>query len=117
MSEMIVLTLLMTGCGDRAADSGDVAEARPEWCADAMTVTYDNFGEGFLLTHCAGCHASTAPNRFGAPEEVSFDTEEEARVWKDRIYAAVFTNETMPPAGGVTEDELTLAEIWIECDL
>ena len=35
---------------DSAAEEVVVAD----WCADAVSVTYENFGEGFMLTHCQG---------------------------------------------------------------
>ena len=110
---MILFLLACSGSGsDSAAE--DVAVA--DWCADAVSVTYENFGEGFMLTHCQGCHASDTPERFDAPESVTFDTEEDIALWRESIVRVIFTDASMPPAGGLTEEELTLAEIWLECD-
>jgi uncharacterized membrane protein len=112
------MIFLLLACADKGTDSAATPDATPpEWCADEVDVTYENFGEGFLLTHCQGCHASEAPNRFGAPETVVFDTEADVEQWRDAIYRVVFEDLTMPPAGGITEDELTLADIWLQCDL
>ena len=110
------MIFLLLACGDKEPDSGAASVSVPDWCADSVSATYENFGEGFLLTHCQGCHASTAPNRFGAPEAVTFDSTVEVEEWREAIYRVVLTDETMPPAGGITEDEQTLTEIWLECD-
>jgi uncharacterized membrane protein len=114
-----MILLLLTACGDKATDSGTVEPSvdPPEWCAEEMEVTYENFGEGFLLTHCQGCHAADAPNRFGAPETVFFDTEDDVNQWRSSISRTILSEQSMPPAGGITEEELTLVEIWLECDL
>jgi len=109
------MIFLLLACGDKNTDTASTSV--PEWCADEIDVNYENFGEGFLLTHCQGCHSSSAPNRFGAPESVIFDTSDEVDVWRDSIYRVIFTDESMPPAGGITDDELTLVEIWLGCDL
>ncbi|MFT5687152.1 MAG: putative membrane protein [Myxococcota bacterium] len=111
------MIFLLLACSDKGTDSAPPVSSAPEWCAEEVDVTYDNFGEGFLLTHCQGCHAQETPNRFGAPESVYFDTRAEVDVWRDTIYRVVFTDLTMPPAGGITDDELSLADIWLQCDL
>ena len=77
--------------------------------------TYDNWMKGFLEGKCQSCHASTAPNRHGAPTDVFFDTEEAANEWRERIYITIFEEESMPPSGGVTLDERVLLEQWLEC--
>ena len=68
-----------------------------------------------MSAHCQGCHASTSLYRYGAPENVHFDTESAALDWIDRIEIRVLEEQTMPPAGGLLPDELTLFEIWIRC--
>ena len=114
-----MILLLLTACGDKPTETGSIEPSTdpPEWCQEEMEVTYENFGEGFLLTHCQGCHAGDAPNRFGAPETVSFDNEEQVNQWLSLIMFTILDDQSMPPAGGITEDELTLVEIWLECDL
>lgn len=114
-----MILLLLTACGDKNTDSGVIESSvePPQWCADEVEVTYENFGEGFLLTHCQGCHAADAPNRFGAPDAVTFDTEADVDQWRSSLIATILSDQSMPPAGGITEDEFTLVEIWLECDL
>lgn len=99
--------------GETGADSGDSGD---DFCDGAPTLAYSNFGEGFLRENCQGCHASTAPDRHGAPEEATFDTVEEAWVWADRILArSTGDSPTMPPRGGVPEDDRTRLEWWLRC--
>jgi hypothetical protein len=77
-------------------------------------VTWATFGEGFTLNYCQVCHASTAPDRFGAPETITFDTEAEALALSDRILArATGVDADMPPGGGVPADHLILLECWL----
>lgn len=120
---MIALLLLGCGPGDPdagGADSADTASdtaASDDPCVDAPVVTWDNFGAGFLTQHCTACHASSARDRHGAPADVTFDTEAEALAWSDRILArAAGDAATMPPQGGVSNDDRTLLGIWLGCD-
>ncbi len=102
------LTLLLAaGCAPEAADT---AAALP--CGEV--VTWATFGEGFTRDYCQVCHASTAPDRHGAPASVTFDTEAEALALADRIRArAGGLAPDMPPGGGVPEDELALLACWL----
>lgn len=103
------MLLWLWACGtedDTAADA----------CADAPLVTWENFGEALLVEHCQPCHASTAVERFGAPEEVSFDTEADVIEHRERILA-VATGEswTMPPVVEIGETDRELLWIWLTC--
>ncbi len=77
--------------------------------------TYNSWVRGFLEGKCQSCHASTAPNRHGAPPNVFFDSEMAAEEWRERIYATIFEEGSMPPSGGVTQDERILLEQWLDC--
>jgi uncharacterized membrane protein len=83
---------------------------------DPKTVNWDNFGHGFTLARCQGCHATTATDRRGAPADVTFDTEDAAHVVAPRIRTAVIGARTMPPGGGVSETDLALVGAWLDCD-
>ena len=78
--------------------------------------TYENWTQGFLDGKCQSCHASTSPNRHGAPSNVTFDTASQANEWRERIYATIFEEASMPPSGGITSEEIILLEQWLECD-
>ena len=85
-------------------------------CEDAPALRYNNFGHGFLIENCNGCHAATATERYGAPEDVHFDDVDEAWLWSAQILLAVTGEEaTMPPEGGVSEDDKQRLIWWLEC--
>jgi uncharacterized membrane protein len=79
----------------------------PSWSANAELV---------LVEHCQPCHASTATERHGAPEDISFDTPEEARALASEIEAtALGPDPSMPPVMEISElDKVRLRE-WLEC--
>lgn len=105
---MLLFLLACSGGGD-PVDSG-------AYCDDAPLVTWDSWGQGFLTEQCQPCHASTAPERNGAPEEVTFDTEDDVISWKELILAtATGDSPTMPPALSVEDRDKELLEIWLRC--
>ena len=109
------LVLVFFGCTEDPVDVVDTGEIDPD-CSDAQLVTYNNFGESFMTHSCQGCHASSAPNRFEAPEDVAFDDLES--VWEQsEVILAVATGPapTMPPQGGVTELQRTKLIWWLRC--
>ena len=73
--------------GEGSDTAGPTDSADP--CADVPLVNYSTFGAGFITANCQGCHASTAPERFGAPESVVFDTVEQVWTWSSRILQLV----------------------------
>ena len=106
------------GCGSaKTTDSSSVAtDTGTDACVDIPTITYANFGEGFLLENCQGCHSSSTVNRHDAPEEVTFDSVEEAWNWSAVILAVAAADEpSMPPNGGITDDDRTRLEWWFSC--
>ncbi len=120
----IAALFLATGCtqsdDDDTSDGTDtdtaVTVSDDEFCQDQPVVTYDNHGKGFMIENCQACHASTAPNRYGAPDAVTFDNEAECWDWRDRILIRTIDIEDMPPQGGVEADDRLLTEIWLRCD-
>ena len=112
-------TLLLfapASCGP-ATSPGIVVDEEDLRCPnDAPIETWETFGQGFLLAQCQGCHASSTPERFGAPEEVVFDTREDAIFYKDRILArAAGTDPTMPPNGGSSDEDRERLRLWLTC--
>lgn len=101
-----------SGDADQLLDTGSVDPL----CVDAPVVTWSSWGEGFVSQNCQSCHRSTTTDRRGAPEEVTFDTEDSALSHADRILArAAGEAPTMPPSGGVSEDDRYLLEVWLTC--
>jgi len=127
-----VLLVFLIGCGekdtdtapidtgsdtaDTIVDTADTADSDTDPCADVPVVTYNNFGEGFMTENCQGCHASTTADRYGAPESVIFDTVDDVWSRAERILErAAGDDASMPPAGGVSEDDRTKLEWWLIC--
>ena len=57
MRTMIVL-LLIAGCG---ADAMPTPTKTVCPTPDPNSITYDNFGQTFMVDYCVQCHASTLP--------------------------------------------------------
>ncbi len=118
--------LLLFACdqgGGAVADQADIdpsTEApatNPNCSADeaAYPLSWEGTARPILLTYCAACHAAASPQRFGAPEGVSFDTEDEARTWGARIRARTIDIGDMPVGGGVFANDRFLLEAWLDC--
>lgn len=107
---MLLLVLGLSGCKDKGSDSADA------YCLDAPTVTWESHGEALLTQWCQPCHAADAPNRHGAPEGVTFDTEAEALSFRERILAVATSEDpTMPPSILVPDEDLYRLEVWLRC--
>jgi uncharacterized membrane protein len=81
------------------------------------TLTYINFGAGFMSAYCQSCHGSNATNRYGAPGEFIFDTPEQVIRHKARIFVrSAAENDSMPPGPNdpPLEERKKLAE-WLAC--
>lgn len=91
-----------------------LAACQEEPAACDPGTTWEGFGQGFFVEYCQGCHASTAPDRFGAPADVTFDDEADVTTWRDRALARLQAD-TMPPGGGVPEDDLARITAWLAC--
>jgi uncharacterized membrane protein len=86
-------------------------------CDSVPSVTWENWGRAFFTTHCQGCHASTAPDRYGATNGVYFDTLSDLRTWNERVRVRVLDQNDMPPAGGLSEDERFLLQVLLDCGI
>jgi len=103
------------GCAGGAADATGTAAEDP-LCVDAVPVTWDNFGHGFLAMHCHACHAAGTIDRLGAPEDATFDTVEQAWDWRDEILTvATGDSPTEPPSGGVSDIDRMHLYWWLGC--
>lgn len=80
-------------------------------------LSYENFGAPFLATYCQSCHGSNAVDRAGAPGDYIFDTHEQAKRHRARIFArSAADNDSMPPGPDdpPRADRDKLAE-WLAC--
>jgi hypothetical protein len=82
-------------------------------------VQWNGFGQGFLLTYCTACHATTVTGegRKGAPEGIDFDTLAGTQDHTERIKVRVLTSGDMPPSGGPSSEELAMLKQWLDCGL
>ena len=129
-----VLTLwLLVGCGtdkgaasddDSSADAEDTAgvqDTGPDGptagCEDAAEVTWDNWGQSFFRTWCAGCHAEDAPDRHGAPQTLVFDTEGQVFEHRWLIRDSVLESGRMPLGGGLPQAETEILDLYLLCGL
>ena len=111
---------LLVACGCAEPRSGDAPglDSGVAPCDTGIRQSWETFGQAFIVSRCQGCHASTAPNRYGAPVEVSFDDEAEVQIWAAQILIRAAGPEAdMPPAGGISKEDQTRLKRWLRCDL
>ena len=82
-------------------------------CTEAPT--YDDWTQGFMSSNCQSCHATTALNRYNAPVSIYFDTYDDVVRQRDIIYSSVIEQGSMPPGGGVQEEDIILLQRWLAC--
>jgi uncharacterized membrane protein len=104
---------LMLGVACNGSNAGEDSAAA--LCIDAPVLTWENYGQGLVVERCQSCHASTSETRNGAPEDVFFDTHEDAISHIDSILQRVVEDQTMPPQGGLDEEDILSVEIWLTC--
>lgn len=111
------------GGGSGAADDtssealDDTAAGGDEDCETDFVLTWNAVGEPFFHTWCRSCHSADAPQRFGAPEGVDFDTEEQVRSQAAKIRTWTIDMEAMPLGGGLSEDDILLLDLYLRCGL
>jgi cytochrome c5 len=111
---MVVLSSLLGVSCESEIETTETATS--QFCDDAPIVNYANFGESFINHQCQGCHASGLEERFDAPVEATFDNVDEVWEWREDILDRCdLETPTMPPRGGVTDDELIMLHWWLEC--
>ena len=96
--------VLLAGCAGSGDDSTGVG------CARALT--WQNFAAGFFASYCTSCHSINAADRHGATVGVDFDTEADIDA---SAVQRVLDAGTMPPGGGLTDDDRTLITEWLSC--
>ena len=133
MRTMIVL-LLIAGCG---ADAMPTPTKTVCPTPDPNSITYDNFGQTFMVDYCVQCHASTLPRaqRNGAPLFHDFDdligiVQVANHIDEQAGVGPAASNHFMPPSrcpetpGGPlaiacpqpTDDERRQLAEWVACE-
>lgn len=105
-----VVAALAVGC--------EVAQPYEEAkCAEGTDLTWENFGETFMIRFCNRCHTASAVDRHGAPEGFDFEDVAAVRKHAAHIYdRSAGENASMPPGPDdpPIEERDKLAE-WIAC--
>lgn len=86
-------------------------------CPTGTELTYENFGQSFMLRHCNTCHTPGLEDRHGAPEGYDFDDLAQIRKHASHIYVrSAGDNASMPPGPDdpPIEERDQLAE-WLAC--
>jgi uncharacterized membrane protein len=123
----LLLCVLSSSCSSE--DEGDpIGNQEPgpstgSTCPSQQTLTYENFGRGFLENYCTRCHSSelSGSARHGAPSGYDWDDIESVRSHSaiiDKMAAAGpdAVNMTMPPnAPRPTLEEREQLGEWLEC--
>ncbi len=89
----------------------------PGPCDGLPEVTWNGWAQGFFRGYCTSCHSVTAPDRWGAPEGINFDTEADVVALKHQIQSSVLDSSRMPVGGGVIESDLELLQIYLSCGM
>jgi len=89
-------------------------------CTTGTLLTWQNFGEPFMLNYCSSCHAaeSTGADRNGAPVAATFDTAADITRWRTLIAQRATGDgggRPMPPSGHVPAEEKQLLTEWLGC--
>jgi hypothetical protein len=110
---------LLLACGSDLPPPPTGGTAGPLDATCGPGLSWEGFGQGFMLSYCTACHGSqvTGDSRHGAPLGVDFDTLAATTVQAERVGARVLDSGDMPPVGGPTGDELTLLAEWLDCGL
>jgi len=111
-SAALLVALAPAGCGLFYTEIEDYP------CpSGGTTLTYANFGQAFMNTHCQWCHGSDVTDRKGAPGEYIFDTLEQVQRHKARIFVrSADENDSMPPGpDDPTLDERKKLADWLAC--
>lgn len=133
MGRALVLALVLGGCtggGGGKDDSGDTALAAADTggapsaipgrpCPPDSELTWENFGEATMLTHCVGCHSENLAEgtaRGEAPVGVDFNTHALTQDWLERIHArSADDNRTMPPVDTMSDQTRAALGDWLAC--
>lgn len=88
-------------------------------CPTGTHLTYENFGEAFMLNYCTGCHSQNlaAEQRAGAPVRVNLDTIADIARWRMMIRVVASDSRTarMPPKMKISNEERKTLREWLDC--
>ena len=105
--------VLLVAAGITACGSG-LGDSTGSTCPSDSALTYANFGQAFMQSHCLSCHSASGP------QSPKFDTVEQIRANSsdiDRAAAAgpKAVNTFMPEGSSVAEAERRKLGEWLVC--
>lgn len=108
---LCVLGVLLAACAEPVVELEDYP------CTDDPALTYESFGRAFLAEHCDRCHSAGPGLRHGAPEGYRFDTLDDVRRHRARIFARAATTNTSMPPGPIDPDPEARERLatWLAC--
>lgn len=115
-SAVSILLAIVPACGAAGSASDSAVPAAPACAADTggePAPTWAEWGAPFFTGWCQPCHASDAPQRYGAPPTATFDTEADARAQAAAIRATVLDARTMPIGGGLSDGDRARLDAWL----
>ena len=86
-----------------------------EDCDVPMGFDWSTWGQPFFRTWCSGCHGADAPERYGAPDWLVFDTEAQVYNHRSLIRSSVLERQSMPLGGGLPEQESESLDLFLRC--
>jgi len=107
------VSLLFAAAGLAACGSGP-GDSTGSTCPTTQTLTYANFGQAFIQTHCLACHSANGP------ESPKLDTLVQVRaaagdIDKSAAAGPNGVNTYMPDGGSVDEAERRKLGEWLAC--
>lgn len=112
MRRLLPVLPLVAGCGTaNAPQAGDTAATSS--CDTGSPVAWESGAAAAFSTWCQPCHAQDAPQRYGAPEAVVFDTEADALPWAGAVRRTALIDETMPVGGGLSPEARATLAGWL----
>lgn len=108
LASILVAALGLAACGSGPGNSTGST------CPTASTLTYANFGQNFMQTHCLSCHSASGP------ESPKLDTVQQIRAASSDIDKSAAAgpngvNTYMPESGSVTDDDRRKLGEWLAC--
>lgn len=102
MFRHVTALLLFAGCTSGASSTG-ISELS---CPSDSTLSYANFAQDAISTHCLSCHDKKSPRLM---------TQAEVKAEAAQILDSAVYTDAMPASGGMTLDERKLLGEWLTC--
>ncbi len=133
MNITTIILLLLMACG---AGTGEVENSSPSLtpqpagiktreipspdssCFVGSNLNYENFGHSFVIEYCLACHSEnlTGAHRFGAPDDLNFDTAIAIKAWRSRILDMFVVKDPHQRLGRVpSASEKEMVKEWLDC--